>query len=312
MNKTILLSTSLMLACASNSFGQTASIPPTKQKDQNIIIHKNGASKEKTTIVIDGDKVTINGKPADEYKEGNVDVITNDNPLATMFPPARSLTPLPPHGGSKVFQSFSNRQNSAFLGVASSSEEDGAKVSSVTKGSPAEKAGLIKGDIITKVGSDNINDADDLIDAVGDHKPDDKVSITYKRGDKENTITVTLEKNKQPSFAWNDNKNAFSNFSFNWNNDKPQLGLRVQDMENNTGVKVIDINDDESPAAKAGLKEDDVITEMNGKKITSVKDVKDQLTGVKPGDDIKIGYQRGGATQTATAHFPKDLQTSDL
>ena len=311
MNKTLIFSSCLLLACASASFGQTAPTPPAKQKDQNIIIHKKGAGKEKTTIVIDGNKVTINGKPADEYKNGDVDVITN-NPFTYILPP---MPPLPPHGGSKMFESFRNMLNSAFLGVASESEDGGATISSVTKGSAAEKAGLKEGDIITKVGNDNVDDANDLTEAIGNHKPQEKVNITYKRGGKENVTTATLDKNKQPSFNWNDNNaanNLMKNFSFRLHDNKPRLGLRVQDVETGAGVKVIDINDDESPAAKAGLKEDDVITEMNGKKVSSVKDVKDELTDIKPGDDVKISYQRGGATQSATVHFPKDLQTSDL
>ena len=48
-------------------------LPGKKQKD--IIIRKKGDSKEKTTIVIDGDKVTINGKPAEDYKDDDVEIM---------------------------------------------------------------------------------------------------------------------------------------------------------------------------------------------------------------------------------------------
>ena len=214
-------------------------------------------------------------------------------------------------------QNFKGFSNEAFLGVMSASDENGATVSSVSKNSPAEKAGLHQGDVITKVGDDKINDADDLMEAIGKYKPSDKVSITYQRDKKESTITVTLDKNKTQSFVWNNDNNVLRNdllnsFSFAQDDNKPHLGLRVQDVETGSGVKVLDLNDDDAPAAKAGLKQDDIITQINGKNVQSVKDIKDAMTDIKPGDDVKINYLRGGASQTATVHFPKPLQTSDL
>ncbi len=88
--------------------------------------------------------------------------------------------------------------------------------------------------------------------------------------------------------------------------------MRVQDTENSQGVTVMDIDDEDSPAAKAGLQEKDVITEVNGKTVQSVKDIKDQLKDAKPGDDVKLQYKRNGTLQSATVHLPKQLQTSDL
>src|SRR3954452_14999681 len=50
-----------------------------EKKNDDIIIHKKGDSKEKLPIVIDGDKVTVNGKPVDEYKSDDVDIIHGDD-----------------------------------------------------------------------------------------------------------------------------------------------------------------------------------------------------------------------------------------
>ena len=314
--KTAFVSAALLLSFA--SFAQTSFDSSSKEKNENIIIRKKGGTKEKTTIVIDGDKVTINGKPAEDYKNSDIEITENDNFDNEPFPPPPPAPALPPHGGSKMFfRNFNSTQNKAFLGVASNSDEGGATIRSVTKNSPAEKAGLKEGDVITKAGSSNIDDADDLMEAIGKYKPEDKVSITYKRDKKESTVTVTLDKNKPQSFSWNNDNNMMlspdmKNFSFNWNDDKPRLGLRIQDTENGVGVKVLNLSDDDSPAAKAGLKEDDVITQINEKNILSVKDAKDELAFVKKGDDIKVNYLRGGAAQTATIHIPKPLQSSDL
>ena len=68
----------------------------------------------------------------------------------------------------------------------------GATLSSVQSGTPAAKAGLRAGDVITAVGQQRIEDADGLIAAVRSHAPNDKVKITYTRDGKTNTVEVTL------------------------------------------------------------------------------------------------------------------------
>ena len=65
-------------------------------------------------------------------------------------------------------------------------------ISSVQGGTPAAKAGLRAGDVITAVGQQRIEDADGLIAAVRSHAPNDKVKITYTRAGKTNTVEVTL------------------------------------------------------------------------------------------------------------------------
>ncbi len=63
------------------------------------------------------------------------------------------------------------------------------------------------------------------------------------------------------------------------------------------GVKIAGIADD-SPAAKAGLKTGDVITALNGNKITTLKDYSNQLKAHKPGDTVEITITRDKKEQT--------------
>ncbi|WP_433467516.1 trypsin-like peptidase domain-containing protein [Spirillospora sp. CA-128828] len=62
----------------------------------------------------------------------------------------------------------------------------------VTKGGPADKAGLKPGDVITKVDDKPIEDATDLIAQIRSRAPGDRIKITYQRGGKESTAEVTL------------------------------------------------------------------------------------------------------------------------
>lgn len=62
----------------------------------------------------------------------------------------------------------------------------------VAPGSPAEKAGLKDGDIITKINSKTVGKDGSLSSILGEYRPGDKVTITYLRDGKEQTATVTL------------------------------------------------------------------------------------------------------------------------
>jgi len=82
----------------------------------------------------------------------------------------------------------------AFLGihVSDAANSAGAQVSSVEASSPAAKAGLEAGDVITSFDGKPIATADDLTAAVGNHAPNDKVTLTVTRGGKTVSIDVTL------------------------------------------------------------------------------------------------------------------------
>lgn len=304
------------------SFAQDVPAPPPApaptaiENGENIIIRRKGDSKEKLTIVVDGDNITINGKPAKDFKGADVRVMRGHNRLIPAIPSVM------PQGGAKsIMRNFNFKSNDALLGIMMADDANGAKVTKVTAGSAAEKAGLKEGDVITHIAEKAITSADDIYEAIGNYKPNDKVTIRYKRDNKENTATATLDKNTARPFVWNNDEKDFElfrmnedhDFPFVWNNNnKPRLGLRIQDTENSTGVTVMEVDDEDAPAAKAGLKAQDVIVEVNGVAVHNVQEVKEQIKDAKPGDAVKLQYKRNGNTQTATVQLPKKLQTSDL
>jgi len=70
---------------------------------------------------------------------------------------------------------------------------DGAQINDVSTGSAAAGAGLANGDVITKVDDTLITDADGLVATVRSYRPGDKVTVTYTRDGKEDTVTLTLD-----------------------------------------------------------------------------------------------------------------------
>ncbi|WP_182880607.1 MULTISPECIES: S1C family serine protease [unclassified Microbispora] len=86
----------------------------------------------------------------------------------------------------------------AFFGVSvadSVGGAPGAVVSSITAGGPAEKAGLKEGDLITKINDKLVDSAEAVLGIIRSSRPGDKVTVTFTRDGKENTITATLAEN---------------------------------------------------------------------------------------------------------------------
>ena len=82
----------------------------------------------------------------------------------------------------------------AVIGVTTttSSSGDGAFVLDVLSGSAADVAGLQPGDVVVALGSDRVRSSDDLLTAVRKHRPGDRVEITWNRGSRSQSATLTL------------------------------------------------------------------------------------------------------------------------
>ena len=70
--------------------------------------------------------------------------------------------------------------------------------------------------------------------------------------------------------------------------------------------------DDESNAKKAGLKEDDVITEVEGKTVNSADEVAKIIKESKDKNSVMVKLTRNGKTQNIEVKIPRKLKTADL
>jgi serine protease Do len=255
-----------------------------KKVAEPIVITVKGDAKEKIVIEVVGDKVTVNGKPAEDLKDGDVRVMRNRyktyEGLNAYTEGARAYT-MPRSGGNAYNFQWDGQNggtlfettedNRAMLGVITENADQGAQVNDVTEKSAAEKAGIKEGDIITKIGETKITDPDALSGEVRKHKPGEKITITLLRDKKEQKVTAELGKwsgtnvfaiaprmpdmnilretlprvQSVPGYPYGQ--------GFSWSGGGPMLGLSVQDTDDGKGVKVIDV-DEEGNAAKAGIK----------------------------------------------------------
>ncbi|WP_436757552.1 S1C family serine protease [Streptosporangium sp. V21-05] len=89
----------------------------------------------------------------------------------------------------------SGKVSHAFLGVSvtdATGDAGGALVGQVTEGSPAAKAGIRQGDLITKIDNTAVDEAATVVGAVRGFKPGQQVTIAYVRDGRPGTVTVTL------------------------------------------------------------------------------------------------------------------------
>lgn len=292
--------------------------------NEEIIIKRKGDKDTKITIEIKGDDITVNGKPLDEFTDEEIVVRKG----RTNFLATPHSSPFRGQSGTLNFSGDNNfLKEGAQLGVYTDKDKDvkGAIVNKVTPGSAADKAGLKENDVIKKIDNDDIDSPEELSKIIGKHKPDDKITITYERAGKNNKTEATLGRKRGQTLALrgqNFEQFEMPNFNFDFKDGdwsprtfsygaKPRLGIKAQDTEDGKGVKVLDV-DDESAAEKAGIKEDDVITEFDGKKVNTAEELAGAAKEAKDKAAVKITFNRNGKSQTVEVKTPKKLKTATL
>ena len=298
-----------------------------KQYDE-LIIRKNGDKDGKVVIEIKDGDVFVDGKPLEEFENDNISVRRSRSGRVITVSPFRD-------GGAQAYNFnkdfYKPGSTRTFLGVVTEEAPGGARITQVSEGSPAEKAGLKAKDVITKIAGEKVQDENDVSRLIRARKPDEEVKIAVLRDGKEVVITAKLGQASDSqsfgftvpqgggSFKLDDLGQLFpKNFEFNspygqFNSpNRPRLGIKAQDTENGVGVKVLEVGD-ESAAEKAGIKEDDIITEFNSKKVNSADElVREAATASKDKVKIPVKLLRNGKTVNVEVSFPKKLKTANL
>lgn len=316
-----------------------------------VVIRKKGDKGTKVIIEIKGDKVTVNGKPIEDFEDGNVAVIKRRIPRVASTARGSGFRTIPDDvmvqgyrispdnnmypEGMAPGMIYTGPTNKALLGVSTEKVEEGAKVISVSEKSAAEKAGLQKGDVITRINEDPIGSPEDLSLVIGKFKPEEKVTVSFLREGKSQKVDAVLGKNLAAnSYSINryyDGMNNFKglegiegldNFNFNFKpfngqsnaitvTGRPRLGIKAQETEEGDGLKVLEVWE-ESQAAKAGIKAGDIITQFDGKKVTTTEELIEASQESKTKTAVKVELKRDGKTQTVEIKQPKKLKTANL
>jgi S1-C subfamily serine protease len=91
------------------------------------------------------------------------------------------------------------------------------------------------------------------------------------------------------------------------------LGCKLAPNEDGAGIVIMEVID-KSPAAAAGLKEEDVITKIDGKTIEDIQGFVTRMRQTKPGDELKLTITREKEEKEVSVKLgdvPKDMQTPE-
>src|SRR6266576_2708073 len=184
----------------------------------------------------------------------------------------------------------------------------GALVGEVSPKSPAEKAGIKTGDVITSVNGKKIGDAHELRLMIGSMSPGTKVQIEVNREGQKKTLDVDLV--EMPAAAIQPATEASPEESAQPEKSTVFGAVVVADVTDDVrtalnlpkeiqGAVIVEL-DSASPAAQAGLREGDVIQEVNKQPVKNAKDLVAVSKKLKPNEKILMRvYSQGRSSYVA-------------
>ena len=178
--------------------------------------------------------------------------------------------------------------------------KDAAFVSNVTPNSPAAKAGLRAGDIITRIDNQSVEGSYDVVEYVSSKPVGSRVTVNYLREGKPTSAQIVL--GEYPS-------DPQQLLAMQTDIQKDMVGVHLQDLtpdiarflglpEGAKGAIITEVVPG-TRAARAGLRAEDVILEVNRKPVRSAAEVVAALKG-SPGAEQYLKVRRGGATRLVT------------
>jgi len=213
------------------------------------------------------------------------------------------------------------------------SAERGALVGKVLEDSPAAKAGLKDGDVVTEINGQRVEGTAQFRRMIREIPAGRSVQLNVWRDGRSQTATATLGKMQENRKQFMKAMPQVFNFrmpempeiapmpdvpSFEWDNGelllgRPRLGIDAEDISgqlgsyfgapDGEGILVRDVNAG-SAAEKAGVKAGDVITSLNGERIHGLAELRSKLSAAGEGKTAKLGVLRNKSALTLDVEIP--------
>ena len=181
---------------------------------------------------------------------------------------------------------------------------EGALVSEILEGSPADKAGIKVQDIIVKLNGTKVRDSAHLSRIVAASPVGEKVKVEIIRDGKSKMLHVKLGQRPDDLHEVTVKNETVSNLGMSVQTISPEIARQLN-LDETDGVIITDV-EPESAADRAGLRRGDIILEFNQKKIKSVNDYSDAINRLKPGDGAVMYVKRGDSKLFLAIKAPKE------
>jgi serine protease Do len=164
----------------------------------------------------------------------------------------------------------------------------GALVAQVTPGSPADKAGIKAGDIITGFNGKAVSNSEQLPPLVATTAVGDKVDVSVVRKGKAKSLSVTIGKLNAAKLASTEDQLSVDKLDITVSNVTAEqrnkagigdLGVLVQSVEN-------------GPAANAGIRPGDIILNMDNHEVHNIKDMLAVSSYLHSGESVPVLVER--------------------
>lgn len=170
-------------------------------------------------------------------------------------------------------------------------EDKGALVSDVVEGSPAEKAGIKTGDLITEYGGKKVDNPSHLRNMVANTAPGSEVPMKIIREGKTETLKVRVTEQKPEETGQPAVENVLSGISVQELTARLKKDLGIP--ERIQGVIITNV-DEQSPASDV-LRKEDIIMEVNRTKVKTLKDYRSAASKIKADEGALLLIYRAGS-----------------
>jgi serine protease Do len=174
-------------------------------------------------------------------------------------------------------------------------DQSGALVGDVLENSPAEKAGLKRGDIITEYDGKKITSPTILRNMIANTIPGEKHQLKVMREGKILTIPLTIGElpgESEPEAISGEAENILTGITVQ--EMTPEIAKKLKIPERISGVIISDVS--ETSAASGILTRGDIIQEINRQKTGNIKDYREIISGIKKGEDVLLLIYRKGTS----------------
>jgi serine protease Do len=174
-------------------------------------------------------------------------------------------------------------------------EPRGALVAEVTPESPADEAGLARGDVILSFNNTPIKDSHELPILVAQTPVGERVTVTVLRGGNEKSFTVRLGELTDQRVEAESGEESGEGWGITVASLSAETRRRFQLDRSQRGVVVVEVERG-SPAEAARIQPGDVIEEVNRQPVNSVQDFIKATADVKNQDTLLLLVRRGAST----------------